>query len=286
MSALDDAPVLFSFENTEVRTFADDKGEMWFSAGEVCSILGYRNPRDATVKHCRAKGVAKRDTLTPGGPQELTFINEPNLYRLIVRSRKPEAERFEAWVMETVLPAIRKTGVFDARRGIPQITVPHLLSAQRHVCALLQRIKVETAPAVRRVLHDQLEQACRLLAIAPPALDEIGRTAVPDHESPLLDEFWDVFETLEQEGIPLNHARNPAAAIAINLPQVRSSAAAYGMVLPDIADLRRLLRVSRSPRFVAIKAVNSERTRNTVKCWVFAHDPSPAVVAKLPALRH
>jgi prophage antirepressor-like protein len=101
----------FSFNSTAVRTF-DDNGNPWFSAKDVCNILGYKNDSDAIAKHCKPKGVAKRDTLTDGGNQALSFINEGNLYRLIVKSRKPEAEKFEAWVMEEVLPTIRKTGAY------------------------------------------------------------------------------------------------------------------------------------------------------------------------------
>lgn len=103
----------FNFKHSPVRTITDPKGEIWFCGTDVCNILGYVNPRDAISKHCKAGGVAKRDTPTTSGNQEITFINEPNLYRLIIKSRKPEAERFEAWVFEEVLPQIRKTGSYS-----------------------------------------------------------------------------------------------------------------------------------------------------------------------------
>lgn len=75
---------------------------MWRAA------LGYAKPRNALAAHC--KGALKRGALTAGGVQELTFIPEGDVYRLIVHSRLPGAERFEKWVFEEVLPAIRKTG--------------------------------------------------------------------------------------------------------------------------------------------------------------------------------
>ena len=103
----------FNFHNSPVRTITDPKGEIWFCGTDVCNILGYVNPRDAISKHCKVGGVAKRDTPTTSGNQEITFINEPNLYRLIIKSRKSEAERFEAWVFEEVLPQIRKTGSYS-----------------------------------------------------------------------------------------------------------------------------------------------------------------------------
>lgn len=103
----------FDFNNSTVRTITDEHNEAWFVASDVCNILGYTNSRKAINDHCKAKGVTKRYTLTEKGEQELTYINEPNLYRLIIKSRKPEAEKFEEWVMEEVLPSIRKTGAYD-----------------------------------------------------------------------------------------------------------------------------------------------------------------------------
>ncbi|WP_159990829.1 BRO family protein [Pelistega ratti] len=102
----------FNFNNLPVRTHTDENNELWFCGTDVCDILGYINAPLTIQKHCREKGISKRYTLTPKGNQELTFINEPNLYRLIIKSRKVEAERFEEWVMEEVLPTIRKTGSY------------------------------------------------------------------------------------------------------------------------------------------------------------------------------
>ena len=99
----------FNFHNSPVRTITDPKGEIWFCDTDVYNILGYQNSRKALQDHCKEAGVTKRYTPTTSGNQEITFINEPNLYRLIIKSRKPEAERFEAWVFEEVLPQIRKT---------------------------------------------------------------------------------------------------------------------------------------------------------------------------------
>lgn len=79
-----------------------------FCANDAAVALGYSNPRAALQRHC--KGVAKRDTLTPGGVQSLSYIAEGDLYRLIIHSKLPSAEKFEHWVFEEVLPCIRKTG--------------------------------------------------------------------------------------------------------------------------------------------------------------------------------
>ncbi|MDC4238420.1 BRO family protein [Pasteurella multocida] len=105
----------FCFKSSQVRVVIDPNQEYWFCGKDVCDILGYTNDSKALKDHCKEKGVTKRYSLTEGGKQELTFINEPNLYRLIIKSRKPEAEPFEAWVFEEVLPQIRKTGKYEVQ---------------------------------------------------------------------------------------------------------------------------------------------------------------------------
>ena len=102
-------PVVFSFNSVQVRAFADDNGEPWFSAMDVCAVLGYGNDSDAIKKHCREKGIAKHGSLAEGNNQCSTYINEGNLYRLIINSREEEAQAFEVKVTEEILPAIRKT---------------------------------------------------------------------------------------------------------------------------------------------------------------------------------
>lgn len=91
-----------------LRTYEED-GQILFCGKDVAASLGYKNTNDAMKKHC--KGVAKRYPLqTAGGIQEFVFITEPDLYRLIIHSKLPTAEKFERWVFEEVLPAIRRTG--------------------------------------------------------------------------------------------------------------------------------------------------------------------------------
>ena len=113
----------FNFKDLPVRVISDPKGEFWFCGTDVCAILGYTNSRKALQDHCKQGGVTKRYTPTKSADQEMTFINEPNLYRLIIKSRKPEAEPFEAWVFEEVLPQIRKTGKYEIAQQ-PALPVP------------------------------------------------------------------------------------------------------------------------------------------------------------------
>ncbi|HEH9811904.1 TPA: Bro-N domain-containing protein, partial [Pasteurella multocida] len=105
----------FDFHSNSVRVITDPNQEFWFCGVDVCNILGYGNSRATIQKHCKQGGVSKRYTPTQSGEQEMIFINEPNLYRLIIKSRKPEAELFETWVFEEVLPQIRKTGKYEVQ---------------------------------------------------------------------------------------------------------------------------------------------------------------------------
>lgn len=104
------------FKNEEfgsVRTI-DIDGRPYFSAVDIATALGYANPRKAIIDHC--KGVTKRDILTQGGQQSVNFIPEGDIYRLIIRSHLPSAEKFERWVFDEVLPQIRQTGGYQLPR--------------------------------------------------------------------------------------------------------------------------------------------------------------------------
>ena len=149
-------------------------------------------------------------------------------------------------------------------------TIPQLLATQRQVNNLMQALKRETSPAIRRNLHAQLQQACRQLSLPLPGLDDIGADAVSDHESPVLAEFWEVFDLLQQSTRnKLNHSRN-TSLIALNLPEVRAAAHDAGLSLPDMAEVRRVLKASLDPEFIDFKAVNSRHSSvGTIKCWVF-----------------
>lgn len=80
----------------------------YFCACDVARALGYARPNDAVRSHCRA--TVKHSTPVSRKIQEINFIPEGDVYRLIVRSKLPSAEKFESWVFDTVLPSIRQNG--------------------------------------------------------------------------------------------------------------------------------------------------------------------------------
>lgn len=107
---MNELQIFNSEEFGDIRT-AEIDGKPYFVGTDVAKALGYNNPRDAVSRHC--KGVAKRDTPTSSGIQSMSYINEGDLYRLIMKSKLPSAEKFESWVMDEVLPTIRKTGSYQ-----------------------------------------------------------------------------------------------------------------------------------------------------------------------------
>lgn len=110
---------MFKYEHDNqldrVRTVEID-GEIWFVASDVASILGYKKPLNAVATHCRDKGTLKQGIPTKSGIQNMVLINEPNIYRLIVKSHLPSADSFGDWLFEEVIPSIRKTGSYGIDR--------------------------------------------------------------------------------------------------------------------------------------------------------------------------
>lgn len=106
---MNELQIFNSGEFGEIRT-VEINGKPYFVGTDVAKALGYNNPRDAVSRHC--KGVVKHDTPTSSGVQLMSYINEGDLYRLIMKSKLPSAEKFESWVMDEVLPTIRKTGSY------------------------------------------------------------------------------------------------------------------------------------------------------------------------------
>ena len=90
-----------------VRTIKHGE-EILFCGRDIAKALGYSKPQNAISTHC--KGALKRSILTNGGYQNMIFLKEGDVYRLIVNSKLPSAEQFERWVFDEVLPSIRKHG--------------------------------------------------------------------------------------------------------------------------------------------------------------------------------
>ena len=145
------------FSNEEfgsVRTVTKDN-KTYFVGNDVAKALGYSETAKAIRTHC--KGVSEMDIPTNGGVQTMKMITEGDIYRLVIKSQLPQAEKFESWVFDNVLPSIRKTGSY----AVPMTTGEQIqLLAQGNV-ELNQRVdKVEDK--VRSLEDDMPLYGCEI----------------------------------------------------------------------------------------------------------------------------
>lgn len=174
--------VPFSYEGKSVRTIQIN-GEPWFVAKDVAEMLGYINTRDAISKHCKG-GSKMRLPSETGGIQEYTVIPESDVWRLIIKSTLPEAQKIEKWIMETVLPSIRKTGSFisaNQENGEdPKYLVARALLAAGKLLEEKDAIIAELTPKAEFSDHVKksetlysFSEACKILAF-----DNLGSTSL------------------------------------------------------------------------------------------------------------
>lgn len=150
-----EAPVE-TYTSTEfgtIRALSDEHGEPWFVAKDVCDVLGIRT--DTIRKILEADEVAETNPNTIGvaGGHNPLIVNEPGLYRLIIKSRKPEAKAFQRWVTHEVLPSIRKHGGYMA--GQERMTPEQMLAASMRWLESRIREQEETIASQSAQLEEQ-----------------------------------------------------------------------------------------------------------------------------------
>lgn len=179
------------FENPDfgkVRTL-DVNGEVLFCGTDIAKALGYSNPSKAISDHCKQGGITKRYTPTTSGEQLMPYITEGNVYRLIARSKLPEAEKFEHWVFDEVLPSIRKHGAYMTDDALHKaITEPDFL------IKLATELKEEQEK--RKKLETKVEQDKPLVLFA----DSVSAS----HTSILIG---DLAKILKQNGVDIGQKR-------------------------------------------------------------------------------
>lgn len=140
------------FGNLEILI---NKGKEYFPATDVAKALGYSDPYKAIKQHTKQDGWVICPVVLEGKNQivDKKFINESNLYRLIVKSKLPQAEQFEKWVFEEVLPSIRKHGAYMTDQVLEQaVTNPDF------AIGLLTKLKEEKeklAAAQQQIVQQQ-----------------------------------------------------------------------------------------------------------------------------------
>ncbi|ACJ52608.1 phage antirepressor Ant [Bifidobacterium longum] len=118
----------FDFKGAALRTLTDEAGEPWFVAKDVCDILGIdTNHLGESLDSDEMNTLRITEGNTRGNPNK-TIISEPGLYRLVMRSRKPEAKEFQRWVTHEVLPSIRRHGAYMTESTLEKaVTEPDFL---------------------------------------------------------------------------------------------------------------------------------------------------------------
>lgn len=129
----------FTFDaQAPIRTILKDD-EPWFVAADVCAALDIEKHRDAVSRlEDDERGSVVVDTL--GGPQETAAISESGLYTLILRSRKPQARAFRRWVTHEVLPALRRTGHFEAQQPVGEVSGASVLRYEGQPVRVFQHL--------------------------------------------------------------------------------------------------------------------------------------------------
>ena len=138
---MNDIQVFKNDQFGQVRAARGKNGEPVFVAKDICAILDLGNPRSSiALLDDDEKGVHSVDT--PGGRQQMTTVTEPGFYKLVMRSRKPEAKAFQRWVTHEVLPALRRDGGYMvARDETPEQTMARaVLLAQQTIDRQKSRI--------------------------------------------------------------------------------------------------------------------------------------------------
>jgi len=130
------------FENEEFGSvrIVGIEGKPYFVANDVARALGYAKPANAVAAHC--KGVLKTGIPSEKGIQETNIIPEGDIYRLIIKSQLPSAEKFEKWVFDEVLPSIRKNGGYITGQEYmtPEQIVANALVIANNIIAERDRI--------------------------------------------------------------------------------------------------------------------------------------------------
>jgi len=135
---------VFQFDGAKVRVVVKD-GEPWFVAKDVAEVLGYSDTSKVVRAHCKNPvQVVGVESTHPGNggkggmraATQITIIPESDVYRLIMRSKLPSAERFEEWVVAEVLPTIRKHGVYMTPEKLEEGRL-HLFFAYTPLCTSL-----------------------------------------------------------------------------------------------------------------------------------------------------
>lgn len=154
---MNDLQIFSNSEFGNIRTVTIDN-EPWFVGKDIAEALGYgkgKSLNNAVANHVDDEDKGVTEMMTPGGKQNLIIINESGLYSLILSSKLPNAKKFKRWVTSEVLPAIRKTGHYEAPGYAPKATsigeVVNLIKITRQTMKEQGASPTDIAKAVKEI---------------------------------------------------------------------------------------------------------------------------------------
>lgn len=178
--------ISFSFENTAVRTLGTPDLPL-FVAIDVATALGYKNTKDAVLRHVDSDDLLKSEiTDSLGRKQIVNCVNESGMYALIFGSKLESAKRFKRWVTSEVLPAIRKTGSYSAATLTPaeQLQIRKAISARAKKSAVAYQTIYHALYAHFQVAkYDQIRSEDLQTALDFIATCEVKLPALEDKNS-------------------------------------------------------------------------------------------------------
>lgn len=184
---------VFNFESQPVRIHVENS-DTWFCLNDVCNVLEIKD-RQKLRARLNARGMTLVPTPSKGGIQKTYFVNEPNLYKTILKSDKPQARKFEDWVCEEVLPSIRKTGSYAVANkeknstNIDEIKKAIVLALRKNSAALAFKINGEVISVpepVYKGIHTGLLQLDPIMHNLSKVIESACRKAVREELNKIL----------------------------------------------------------------------------------------------------
>jgi hypothetical protein len=275
-----DRLALVPFEGHQILTVAQTDG-VFVVMKPIVAALGLQ--WEAQFKRIKrhaalSKGMSLMDIPSAGGQQQAVSLRLEQFHGWLVtltpdRVRDPVRREIIVRYQERAFRA-----VFDHFHGKPAaaVTLPVAqpvsarIALQNQVLKLTRQLQKTYDRGERRIVHSMVDGMCQDLGIATPALDTLGRDApeVPD----ILTGFWAALEQVQAAGAILDHSHKPTL-LAFSPKEVQTAFEETGINIPFDLPLRRALRASRVPAFVAVKTVNSRIFSGHKNCWVFQIQP-------------
>lgn len=180
-----------------VRILTQNDGKVLFCGNDVAKALGYADTPKAIKAHCKEDGWAICPVIdSMGRTQEAKFITEGNLYRLITHSRLPEAEKFEKWVFDEILPSIRNHGAYMTEQ-----TLEKALLSPDYLIQLATKLKEEQEQ--RKKLESTISEQQRKIEEDKPKV--LFAEAVNASETSIL--VGELAKIIKQNGVDIGQNR-------------------------------------------------------------------------------